>query len=96
MLGQVTIKTESPSVLKPLLRAALQNETKILTHGIKRTRERLAAFEKQYGMSSEEFESRFEAGEIKETLELIDWLMEIQALRSLDEQHQALKNARFA
>jgi hypothetical protein len=47
-------------------------------------------------MSSEEFESRFEAGEIKEDLELIDWLMEIQALRSLDEQYQALKNARFA
>jgi hypothetical protein len=47
-------------------------------------------------MPSEEFERRFEAGEIKETLELIDWLMEIQAPRSLDEQYQALKNARFA
>jgi hypothetical protein len=96
MLGQVTIKTESPSVLKPLLRVALENETKILAHGIKRTRERLAAFEKQYGMSSGEFESRFEAGEIKETLDFIDWLMEVQALRSLDEQYQALRNARFA
>ena len=96
MLGQVTIKTESPAVLRPLLRAALQNETKMLAHGIKRTRERLATFEQQYRMSSEEFESRFEAGEIKEDLELIDWLMEIQALRSLDEQYQALKNARFA
>lgn len=96
MLGQVTIKTDSPAVLKPLLRAALQNETRILTHGIRRTRERLAAFENQYGMSSEEFAGRFEAGGIKETLEFIDWLMEIRALRLLDEQYQALKNARFA
>ena len=96
MLGQVTIKTESPAVLRPLLRAALQNETKVLTHGIKRTRDRLVAFEKQYEMSSEQFESRFEAGEIEETLDFIDWLMEIQALRSLDEQYQALRNARFA
>ena len=96
MLGQVTIKTESPAVLRPLLRAALQNEVKMLAVGIKRTRERLASFEKLYGMPSEEFERRFEAGEIKETLDFIDWLMEIQALRSLDEQYQALKNARFA
>jgi hypothetical protein len=84
MLDQVTIKTESPAILRPLLRAALQNETKVLTHGIKRTRERLNAFEKRYELTSEEFESRFEAGEIKETLDIIDWLMEIQALRSLD------------
>lgn len=96
MLGQVTVKTDAPKVLRPLLRAALQNETKILMQGIQRTRERLAAFEKQHGMSSEDFESRFESGEIKETLELINWLMEIQALRSLNEQYQALRNARLA
>ena len=47
-------------------------------------------------MSSEEFERRLEAGEIKETLDFIDWLMEIQALRSLDQRYRALKNARFA
>ena len=96
MLSQVTIKTEAPMTLKPLLRSAIQNETKVLQQGIKRTLERLAAFEQQYGMRSDEFERRFEAGEIQETLSFIDWLMEIRALQLLNEQDQALKNARFA
>ena len=95
MLGRVIIRTESPTVLKPLLKAAIQNETKRLAHGIKLTQTRLAMFEKQFGMPSEEFERRFEANEIGETLDFIDWLMEIQALRLLDEQHQALQNARL-
>lgn len=95
MLGQVTIQTETPTLLKPLLRAAIQNETKALQQGIRRTRERLTVFERQYSMTSDEFERRFEAGEIQETLDLIDWLMEVQALRLLNEQHQALKNARL-
>ena len=94
MLGQVTVTTESPSVLKPLLRAAIQNEAKALTHGIKRTRERLIAFEKQFGMTSEEFERRYGTAEIDESLESIEWLGEIKMLRVLSEQKLALDGAR--
>ena len=38
MLGQVTIRDRVATVLRPLFRATLQNETKMLAHGIKRTR----------------------------------------------------------
>ena len=61
MLGQVRVTSESRSVLRPLLRTAIQNEAKPLTHGIKRTRERLTAFENQFGMTSEEFRRRYTA-----------------------------------
>jgi hypothetical protein len=94
MLGQVTVTTESPSVLKPLLRTAIQNEAKVLTHGIKRTRERLLAFEKQFGMTSDEFGRRYGAAEIEETLASIEWLGEIKMLRVLNEQKSALDGAR--
>ena len=94
MLGQVMVTTESPSVLRPLLRAAIQNEAKSLTHGIKRTRERLLTFEKQFGMTSEEFERRYTAAEIDETLASIEWLGEIKMLRVLSEQKLALDGAR--
>ena len=94
MLGQITVTTESPSVLRPLLRTAIQNEAKSLTHGIKRTRERLTAFEKQFGMTSEEFERRYTAAEIDETLASIEWLGEIKMLRVLSEQKLALDGAR--
>jgi len=94
MLGQVMVTTESPSVLRPLLRTAIQNEAKSLTHGIKRTRERLTAFEKQFGMTSEEFERRYGAAEIDESLESIEWLGEIKMLSVLSEQKLALDGAR--
>jgi archaellum component FlaC len=94
MLGQVMVTTESPSMLKPLLRAAIQNEAKVLTHGIKRTRERLTTFEKQFGMTSEEFERRYAAAEIDESLESIEWLGEIKMLHVLSEQKLALDGAR--
>ena len=94
MLGQVTVTTESPSVLKPLLRLAIQNEAKALSHGIKRTRERLLAFEKQFGMTSDEFERCYAAAEIAESLERIEWLGEIKMLRVLNEQKLALDGAR--
>ena len=94
MLGQVTVTTESPSVLRPLLRTAIQNEAKSLTHGIRRTRERLIAFEKQFSMTSEEFERRYTAAEIDEALASIEWLGEIKMLRLLSEQKLALGGAR--
>jgi hypothetical protein len=94
MLERVSIRTETAAVLRPLLKTALQHETGRLAHSIKRTRARLETFEKQFGMQSEEFERRFEANELSETLDFIDWLMEIQALRLLDEQRQALQNTR--
>ena len=86
--------TESPSVLKPLLRLAIQNAAKALSRGIQRTRARLLAFEKQFGMTSDEFERRYAAAEIAESLESTEWLGEIKMLRVLNEQKLALDGAR--
>ena len=93
MLQQVTITSQAKVKIKPLLEAALTNEKKLLKHGLQRTRERLSAFEAQQKMSSEEFARRFGAGELEETLEYIDWLMEIKALQMLEEQYDALDEA---
>jgi hypothetical protein len=95
MLGQVTIATESPTTLKSLLEVAIQNESKLLELGIERTRERLATFEKQFGMNSEEFYRRFEDAEIAETKDFIDWWGEVKMLRLLEEQKLALDGARI-
>ena len=95
MTQQVIVTTKSNTTLKPLVEAAIQNEKKLLLHGIQRTRQRLAAFEVQSGMTSSQFERRYNTAEIAETLDYADWLMEIKALELLEEQYQALKDARF-
>jgi hypothetical protein len=67
----------------------------MVTLGLERTRQRLAHFEQELGMSSEEFEKRLKSFEVAETLEFSDWRMEIGMLRLLERQYKALQNARL-
>ena len=46
-------------------------------------------------MSSDEFEHRFKTRELAETLDFIEWQMEIQALHLLEEQYETLNEARL-
>jgi hypothetical protein len=93
MVQQVTIKTSDRARLKPLLRSAIENEKKMLLWGLERTRQRLAEFEQRYGLTSVEFERRLQALELKETVEFSEWRMEIEMLRLLQSQYQALQEA---
>ena len=95
MLQQLTISTSDKRTLKPLVESAIDNEKKMLSLGIRRTRERLAEFEEQFGMSSAEFERRLNTLELAETVELTDWRMEMGMLRLLESQYQALEEARL-
>jgi AraC-like DNA-binding protein len=95
MLQQLTITTTDKTTLKPLVESAIENEKKMLSLGIRRTRERLEEFEQRFGMSSPEFERRLNALELTETVEFTDWRMEIGMLRLLESQYQALREARL-
>jgi hypothetical protein len=93
MLQQLTIKTSHRTTLKPLLQSAITNEKKLLALGLERTRQRLAEFEQKFAMSSADFERRLNAGELEETVAFTDWRLEIGALRLLESQYQALREA---
>ena len=93
MRQQVIVTTDAPAALKPLLESAIQSELRMLELGLARIAERLHAFEKQYGLTSEEFEHRFEAGEIGESLDYIEWAGEIKTYHRLEGQRQALQKA---
>ena len=95
MLQQVTVKTTNRATLKPLLESAIENEKKILSLGLDRTRKRLAEFEQKFGMTSAEFERRLNASDLAETVEFTDWRMEIGMLRLLESQYQALQEAQL-
>ena len=93
MLQEIVIKTNASESLKPLVEAAIRNQIKVLQHGVQRTKERIAEFEKRAEMSSAEFEQKLQADEIAETIETIDWNMELAALRLLESQYQSLSEA---
>jgi len=95
MAEQLTIITSNRSRLRPLVTSALERQKRLLALGITRTREQLAAFEKTYNMSSEEFERRLRTLELAETVDFTDWRMEIETLRLLEGQRQTLEEARL-
>ena len=93
MLQEIVIRTENADALKPLVRAAMERETKLLEHSVQRTREALKAFEERFGITTEEFERKFKAREIEESLEVLDWWMEVEALHHLENQLQSMREA---
>ena len=95
MSQQVVVTTDVPVALKPLLTSAIQAELRLLELGLARTSQRLSAFEEQYGLTSDVFERRFEAGEIAESLECIEWAGEIKTWQLLKIQQQALQRAQL-
>jgi len=95
MLQHITIQTPNPKRLKPLLKSVIANELYDVEHGIQLTRAKLEAFEKQYKMSTTEFERRFTPDDLGETLDFIEWMGEIKTLRLLEEKRDTLKEAKI-
>ncbi|MBI3330053.1 MAG: hypothetical protein HYZ81_25515 [Nitrospinae bacterium] len=89
MNQQVIVTTDASVALKPLLESAIQSELRMLELGLARTSQRMHAFEEQYGMTSEEFERRFQAGEVAESPDFIEWAGEIKTHHLLKAQQQA-------
>jgi len=95
MVQQVTITTDTSVALRPLVESAIRSELRLLELGLERTRQRLHAFESQYGINSHEFARRFEAGEIAESLDYIEWAGEIETYHRLEIHRQALAGVRL-
>lgn len=92
---QVIVTTEAPVALKPLLESAIRSELRVLDLGLARTAERLRTFEQQHGLTSEDFEQRFEAGDLEESLDYLEWAGEIKTYRLLTAQRQALQQVQL-
>jgi hypothetical protein len=95
MLQQLTIKTTNKATLRPVLRSAIESEKRMISFGLQKTRQRLADFERQFGISSADFERWLNSGELEETVALTDWRMEMGMLRHLGKQYEALQETRI-
>lgn len=96
MIQQITVTADAPVALKPLIESAIRSELRMLELGLERTCRRLRAFEEQYGLTSGEFERRFEAGEVDESLDFIEWAGEIKTYHLLETHQQALQEVQLS
>ncbi len=92
----LTLISTSPYALRPLVKAALENQSRLLQAGIRRTEARLRAFETEHGWPSAEFVRRYENDELPETLEFAEWIGEYRLLMRLREKITTLQEIRFA
>ena len=96
MVQRVTITTDRPVDLKPLVESAIRSEVRMLEIGLERTRQRLRTFEERYRWTSEDFECRFNAGDVAESLDFIEWAGEIKTHQLLEAHRQALQGVRLS
>jgi hypothetical protein len=96
MLQELTIRTNDRTTLEPLLKTAIENEKKMLSLGLERTRQRLTEYEQQYRITSDQFERRLNAMALTESVAYSEWRMEIGMLRLLESQYRALQEAELA
>jgi hypothetical protein len=95
-MAALTLTSPDERPLRPLVEAAIQNELRLLQVGIRRTEERVQAFEAEYGLSSQEFLRRYEDDELPETLDYAEWIGEQRLLERLREKAKTLEEIRFA
>lgn len=95
-MAALTLTSPRQRPLRPLVEAAIENELRILETGIRRTEQRLQAFEDRHALSTEAFLRKYENDELPETLEYAEWIGEHRMLERLQEKAATLREIRFA
>ena len=83
-MTQLTIQSQHASQVRPLIKAAIEHELRVIRHGIGKTRRNLDRFEKEFDMESERFYGEFQAGRLGDRMEYIKWAGEYETLRQLE------------
>lgn len=94
-MAELTLVSPSQHSLQPLVEGALQNELRLLEAGIRRSAQRLQAFEDRYGFTTADFLQRYANDELEETLEWAEWIGEYRLRERLLEKADVLRAIRF-
>lgn len=90
-MSQIILKTDDTISIKPLVISALHAEENEIRTGILKTKQKLAALERKYNLSTEDFlKTPFESLPFNE-LEAIEWSGEYETLKRLEDELSALK-----
>ena len=74
----------------PIVKSSLEMKRKALGFGLSKYEERLAAFERQYEMASEDFAAKFNSGELGDDADWFEWQYLLDAYHKTLRQLQLL------
>jgi hypothetical protein len=91
MQATFTIRQEA----LPIVRSSLQARRKSLEFSLRQYRARLDGFERQHQMASEQFATRFGAGELGDDAVWFEWEFVLDAARETERQLELVKSIRL-
>ena len=90
-MARVIIEPQSSENVKNLVGLALENQLRVLTAGIAKTKSKLRELEKENGMESRVFYERYEEGKLGDDLKYMRWAGEYETLKRLEKDYQDLQ-----
>jgi predicted DNA-binding protein YlxM (UPF0122 family) len=94
-MAELKLISKYPDSLRQIIQSALSERLHSIDDGIKRTEERLQAFEKKYQLSTEEFINRFNNDELSHNFDFDEWIGESRMLAHLRKTREAVEEVKF-
>ena len=79
----------------PLVRSSLGLERRALEFNLRKYQDRLAQFEQQHGMNSQEFAVKFDAGELGDEAHWFEWQYVLEAQQGTQRQGDQYGNMSY-
>jgi len=77
----------------PIVKESLQRELRFSEAKVNLLKEEIEGFEKRYGMSSEEFMTKFERGELGDEQDYFEWWGLLRGIKKIEEKLRKIKAA---
>ncbi len=92
-MARIIIEPQTAENVKKLIKSAVENERRVISFGISKTKKKLEELEKKAGMDSETFYKKYNEGEMGDDLETIRWAGEYETMLQLQRDFNDLSEA---
>lgn len=94
-MAQITLFSQREEALRPLIESAIEDQLSVLEVGMRQTQHRIQAFEKQFGLKTDDFVRQYADDAFQETLDTIDWLGEYRMAQRIQAKIDTLKEIQY-
>ena len=93
-MTRIRIESDQREALTSLVKTSLAMQRKALRTGLKRTQARLKAFENAFGQPSQQFYQAYQAGDMGDDEQVMEWAGEWETFQALEKALNLLKGAK--
>ena len=90
-MARIIIEPQTAKNVKTLIKLAVENQLRIMSFGIAKTRRKLGELEKESGIDSKDFYQEFQKRELGDDLKYIRWAGEYETLARLQKDYDDLQ-----